>query len=414
MDLRTGSPFWAVRNGLLGVYPALAQDEAADVVVIGAGVTGALVAYELTSAGLDVIVVDKRDVVSGSSAVTTGLLQYETDSSLEELCARVGEEAGVRAYQLGLDAIDHIESLCARLGDACGFARRPSLYLASASRDVEALTREYALRRRHGFDVTLLDRAALQAGSSLSAPAAIRSQGDAEIDCHRFSHALLAAAHAGGARIYDRTRVVRTDARADGVALHMDGGLTVRASQIVCATGYETARELSRRTGHLASTWAFVSEPVDEFPGWPDRCLIGETARPYLYARTTDDHRVLVGGLDEPFSTRHQDERLLRRKVRRLREQLRGWFPDLALDIAYAWAGVFASTDDGLPFIGQVPEHPRTWFALGYGGNGITFSAIAAQILRDALTDRPNADAAIFGFDRPTSTFRQRVWPFSA
>jgi len=76
-----------------------------------------------------VVVLDKRDVASGSSAATTGLLLCETDTSLLELADRRGERAAARAYHLGLEAISRIESLTVSLSDSCGFARRPSLTL---------------------------------------------------------------------------------------------------------------------------------------------------------------------------------------------------------------------------------------------------------------------------------------------
>ena len=60
----------------------------------------------------------------------------------------------------------------------------------------------------------------------------------------------------------------------------------------------------------------------------------------------------------------------------------------------------FGETKDGLAFIGQIRQMPRCYFALGFGGNGITYSVIAAEIIRDALLQRPNADARLFRFDR--------------
>ncbi len=153
MDLRTGFAYWPLRNGLLASYPRLDRDDSADVTIVGAGITGALAAYELTHAGADVVVVDTRDVASGSSAATTGLLLCETDTSLLELSHRVGEAAAARAYHLGLEAIGRIESLTVSLADSCGFARRSSLYLASTSDAARTLEREYALRRRHGIGV---------------------------------------------------------------------------------------------------------------------------------------------------------------------------------------------------------------------------------------------------------------------
>jgi glycine/D-amino acid oxidase-like deaminating enzyme len=75
-------------------------------------------------------------------------------------------------------------------------------------------------------------------------------------------------------------------------------------------------------------------------------------------------------------------------------------FPGTELEVAYSWAGTFGSTKDGLAYIGQTAEWPHAYFALGYGGNGITYSVVAAEIIRDHFLGRPNPDADIFRFDR--------------
>jgi glycine/D-amino acid oxidase-like deaminating enzyme len=116
--------------------------------------------------------------------------------------------------------------------------------------------------------------------------------------------------------------------------------------------------------------------------------------------RTTTDGRVLVGGEDEPGASRHESIPRLRRKTLRLLERFSAWFPDVRLEVAYAWAGVFGTTPDGLPFIGTLPEHPHTFFALGYGGNGITFSTIAADLACDWWRGVTGPDARLFRFDR--------------
>ena len=68
--------------------------------------------------------------------------------------------------------------------------------------------------------------------------------------------------------------------------------------------------------------------------------------------------------------------------------------------MAYAWSGTFGETEDGLAYIGETPELPGVYFTLGYGGNGMTYSVIAAELIRDAFLGRPNPDAAIFSFER--------------
>jgi glycine/D-amino acid oxidase-like deaminating enzyme len=140
---------------------------------------------------------------------------------------------------------------------------------------------------------------------------------------------------------------------------------------------------------------------MNDFSGWPaDHCLIWETADPYLYLRTTEDHRVIIGGYDEPFRDPAERDRLLGAKTAALQRRFRQLFPRMKLEVAYSWAGTFAKTSDGLPFIGRHPKVPHTWFALGYGGNGITFSLIAAELIRDQILGRENFDAELFGFDR--------------
>ncbi len=409
MDLRSGQPFWPLLNGLLHTYPPLEREEQAEVAVLGAGITGALVAHRLAAAGLDVVVVDRHDVGLGSTAASTSLLQYETDTPLGDLIARRGEREAVRAWQMGQDAIDAIEALLPSLGDDCGFRRRRSLYLAGGPDDVGALRVECEVRTRHGFDVEWLEGAALANAYAFRRPAAIASTGDAELDIYRLTHALMQRAIALGARVYDRTNVQRVSADASGVVLETDRGPRVLARQLVCAAGYQTAEYLGRRAGALHSTWAFVSEPAGRISGWEDDCLVWETARPYVYLRRTRDGRVIMGGEDEPFKGRHRGHQTLARKTVRLVERFGDLLPGVPVEPAFAWAGVFGTTHDGLPFIGQVDDWPNTWFALGYGGNGITFSTIAATLLEQLVQGRAHPDAELFRFGRGRGLVRRAL-----
>lgn len=407
MDLRTGQPFWPVLDGLLYAYPPLDRDERAEVAVLGAGITGALVAHRLATAGLDVVVVDRHDVGLGSTAASTSLLQYETDTPLGDLISRRGEQDAFRAWRMGQEAIDTIEALLPTLGDDCGFRRRRSLYLAGSDADVRPLRTEYDTRARLGFDVQWLEGAALAEAYAFRRPAAIVSGGDAELDAYRLTHALMQAAIAAGARVYDRTNVSRVVAGADGVVLETTRGPRVQARQLVCAAGYQAAEYLGRRAGALHSTWAFASEPIGRIEGWTDDCLVWETARPYIYLRRTRDGRVIIGGEDEPFKGRHRGVRTLAKKTARLNERFGLLLPGVPLEPAFAWAGVFGTTHDGLPLIGQVDDWPNTWFALGYGGNGITFSTIAATLLEQLMQGRPHPDAHIFRFGRGRRLLRR-------
>jgi glycine/D-amino acid oxidase-like deaminating enzyme len=90
MDLTSDLPFWTVRNGLMRVYPPLAEDLHCDALIIGGGISGALLAYRLVQAGVDSVLIDRRDIGQGSTSASTALLQYEIDTPLCELQERVG------------------------------------------------------------------------------------------------------------------------------------------------------------------------------------------------------------------------------------------------------------------------------------------------------------------------------------
>ena len=400
MDLVSPLPFWLLQNGLLTTYPSLKENVRCDVVVLGAGITGALVAENLARAGREVVVIDRRDAGAGSTCASTGLLQYEIDTALTELIRMIGRPDAERAYQVCHESIDTIAQLVADLGEECTFERKPSVYLAMKKSEAADLREECAARRAAGIEVEYLESAEIAARFSFSRPAALLSKQGGEIDAHRFTHALLARATEFGARIFDRTHVAEVEPQQDGVRLKTDRGCVVQAAQAVFATGYEAEEYLPRRVLRLKSTFALVSEPLDSFRGWWERALLWETARPYLYLRTTCDGRAMIGGGDDPFRDPARRDALVEKKAKQLAKQFREMFPAIDFTPEHRWAGTFGETKDGLAFIGAVRQMPRCHFALGFGGNGITYSAVAAEILREAIGGRVHRDAHLFRFDR--------------
>ncbi|MDB4917435.1 MAG: dependent oxidoreductase [Gemmatimonadetes bacterium] len=401
MDLRSGSPFWPVKDGLLHAHPPLDADVVCEVAVIGAGITGALIAYHLGQAGVDTIVLDKRDVAHGSTAASTALLQYELNVMLSELADKFGPRDASNVYLACRRAVERLGEIATELRADIGYERRTSLYLATSPRDVKLFRTEWELRRTLGFDLDLLGERDIAQRFSFARPAALLTHNAAQVDPYAFAHALLDAATRRDVRVYDRTDVVKMETTNIGMTLRTAAGCTVRARSVVFAQGYEAHSLIRKKVARLVSTYAVVSEPVTSFNGWgEDRCLIWEHARPYLYLRTTPDGRIIVGGEDEAISDPKRRDRRIEKKTRTLTSRFRELFPAIAFDVAYSWAGTFGEIRDGLAYIGRHMEWPHAYFALGYGGNGITFSVLAAEIIRDAVLGRPNDDAYLFRFDR--------------
>ena len=400
MNLTSSHPFWSINNGLPANYPSLQRNVACDAVVIGGGITGALVAVHLAEAGIKTLVLDKRDIGTGSTSGSTGLLQYEIDVPLRELVKRVGPAAATRSYELCRRAIGKLEQLVARLRIDCGFERKPSLFMARHQREIPELREEFQLRRKMGIELEFYDSPAIRARFPFSRSAALFSQDGGQVDPHRLTHGLLAAGIRAGLEVCDRTKMTRLEQTRRGVRITTHNGCQITARRAVIAAGFESKALLNAEAGTLKSTYALISEPLPKISEWHQHCLIWESGSPYLYLRTTPEGRIIVGGEDEDFVNAKRRDALISRKTQTLVKKFGRLFPDLPLEVAYAWAGTFGETKDGLAYIGVHPRFPHVYFALGYGGNGITFSVIAAEIIRDYFLNRTNRDARLFRFSR--------------
>lgn len=399
MDLHSGYPYSLVRHGLPFNYPKLESDLRTSVAVIGGGISGALMAHALVRAGIECVVLDARTVGLGSTSASTSLLQYEIDVPLTELKEKVGDAHAQRAYELCARSIDKLEKICKRVDDA-PFERKHSLYLASFKKDLPKLQAEYKARKAMGLDVMFWDPAMLKDLVALDAPGAIYSRTAAQTDAYCLTHALHQYNLKKGAQVYDRTLVQDISFPKKGVKLTTAQGYTVQADQLVIATGYETLQYLPAKIVDLHATYAVASEHHEKGPLWYEDCLIWETKDPYLYMRSTPEHRVIVGGRDETFYNPTKRDKLLPSKARQLQQDFSKHFPHIPFAPEFSWTGTFGTTQDGLPYIGAYAKMPNTFFALGFGGNGITFSQIAAEIVCDLIRAKQHPDAEIFSFSR--------------
>lgn len=400
MDVRTESPFWLIKNGYLKNYFALRENISADYAIIGGGITGALMLWYLAKAGVDAVLVDRRHFGTNSTCASTGLLQYEIDTPLFELSEKVGEKNAARSYLLCLEAIEKLDRIAEKLPLKINIERRPSFFYASRKKDVEDLKKEFQIRRKHGIELEFWDEEKICENFPFRAPAALFSKSGGQVDAYRLTHGLIEDSVNPGARVFDKTEIKLIETEKRGIKLLTSAGCEIKAKKLIVACGYESVNYLPMRVGRLHSTYALISEPFAQKNLWHQNCLIWETAKPYLYLRTTDDNRIIVGGKDEPFYSPKKRDRLLHKKQKDLEKAFIGKFPDLEFRTDYAWAGTFGETEDGLPYIGSVKQLPHTIFALGFGGNGITFSQIAAEIVRDQAVGKKNADAKIFSFER--------------
>ena len=94
---------------------------------------------------------------------------------------------------------------------------------------------------------------------------------------------------------------------------------------------------------------------------------------------------------------------MIDRKRVKLCTRFKEIFPQIKFEPEMSWAGTFGETKDGLAYIGKADPKSEEYFCLGYGGNGITFSLIASELLRDQILGHPNRSSEIFSFQRSGS-----------
>ncbi|MDQ3015778.1 MAG: FAD-binding oxidoreductase [Bacteroidota bacterium] len=400
LDLRSGVPYWLIKNGLPYSYPKLRQSIKTDVVILGGGISGALCSWYLTHAGIENVVIDARSIGLGSTSASTGLLQYEIDTPLVRLAEITGRTNAVRAYLLGVDAIDQLADIASQVGYK-DFIRKPSLYYAALKTDIDFLKSEFAIRDQSGIEVEFLSGNDIQKDYGFKSEGAILSSQAAQVDPYGFTHAILQHVIDKGTTVYDRSPVDNIQEKRDGVNLKTKQGVMIRAKKIVYANGYEVSKMLSKKIVSLHSTYASISENPDTSPVyWKDNALMWSTASPYLYLRTTTDGRLIIGGRDENFFNPDKRDAHLKKKNEQLVKDFSKLFPHLSFLPEYSWAGTFGSTADGLPFIGAIREKPNSFFSLGFGGNGITFGLIGARMVTDMVLGKKNPDQKLFAFDR--------------
>ena len=400
MKLSSGYPLSLIKNGLLFSYPKLERDIKTDVLVLGGGISGALVAHYLIREGIDCTLIDARTIGLGSTCASTSLLQYEIDTPLHQLIEMVGEKNAVRSYKLGTSAITKLAKLAAIAG-VKDFEMKKSFYYAAYKKDLSFLKKEYEIRKKHGFKVAWLEEDQVFKQFGFSSPGGILSDVAATTDAYVLTHRLLQYNVSKGLKVYDRTQVVSIKHDWRNVHLKTQEKFIITAKKLVYATGYEVVDFISKPIVKLTSTYAIASEAFN-FPvklGKNDT-VIWNTAQPYLYLRLTNDNRIIIGGRDEEFFSHFKRDKLIPAKTKQLQNDFKKIFPSIPFKTEFSWAGIFGSTKDGLPYIGAYKRLPNSFFALGFGGNGITFSQVAGEILASLIKGNKNKDAEIFSFER--------------
>jgi glycine/D-amino acid oxidase-like deaminating enzyme len=402
--LRRGESLWLDAGKAEPVRaPPLRGHHAADLVVVGGGITGCAVAHQLASAGARVVLIEAARIGRGSTAASTALLMQEPDADFGDLAGRYGASGARQIWEASQRAVQGLIRTLAALRGAPQVESRPSIYFTRRDEHVPALRQELAARHRAGIRGEWLTPERLHRVAGFTAAGGILTRGNAQVDPYAACMAFARAARRAGARLHEHTRAHTIRQRGGGVEVDT-GRARISAPWAVVATGYATPefRPLAGRF-RLSDTYVVATPPLDRTARTAvglREVMLWDTERPYHYARWTHDHRLLFGGHDQPH-TRKTTPATIDRRISALLDDRHALFPaGRQIDCEYAWEGLFATTPDGLPYIGTHRQYPRHLFALGYGGNGMTFGFLAAQIIARMVRAKAGPADSLFRFGR--------------
>ena len=373
-------------------YRPLAGDVTADVVVVGAGITGLTCAWLLQRDGRDVVVLDSHRVGTGTTGHTTGKVTSQHGLAYQRLVNEHGEDVARLYGEANQHAVDTVARIAGEVRvDPDAISTVPTYVHTCDAGFVPRLEQEASVARRLGLPASLADGREVGLDGVL---AAVRFDGQRLLDAYRYVAAIASALEDGGARIHEHSGVLTEDEDDTGVTVRTADG-SVRAQHSVIATllpitnaGLFFARTRASRAYGLAARLAGQRDvPVTITAEEPTR-----STRPWR----ADDGApgVIVVGEQHETGTRSST----RPHYAALEAWARTSFDVTSVEAT--WSAQDYRTVDQRPYVGRAPTRRRTWVATGYRKWGLTNGTAAAEVLAALIAGRGHPWARLYDSSR--------------
>ncbi len=373
------NPYWKMNRSserpmTLGRLDGPYQDE---IVVVGAGITGAIAALFLVRAGKSVTMIEAREIGDGETSRSTAHLTEVLDSRFHHLIKTFGAEKAMRYTEAHRMAIHRLGSLVEELGGigACGWSRVPGYLFCENDTQLEELNRELAAMEQLKISSALVRHVPLP----FTVSHAIRVDNQAQVDPDAALRLLLSAFSSEGGKIHEHTRAIDIAPTRKGVRITTESG-TISCEQCVVATHTPVIRPSMGHLNVSPQRTYVMSVRLKNAPLMDG--LFWDMESPYHYLRVANG-QLIVGGEDHRTGRAQDDGK---DSMKRLEDYVRSRFEVEA--ITGAWSGQVFESVDGLPFVGPSLRSPRIHYSTGYSGNGISQGMLAGMLLSELAIGR--------------------------
>jgi glycine/D-amino acid oxidase-like deaminating enzyme len=368
--------------------------EAADVVVIGGGITGLSTALHTARKGARVVLVEKDQVGAGASGRNGSMCTQGITIGAAEARKRYGLERARELYDAFRKAVDVVEELTKTERIDCDFKRSGRLGVAFKREHFERMkTQQQDLATNFGHETTVLSKSEVR--SELGSDyyhGALLDPLSAGLHVGKYVHGLAEAAERAGAQIHERNAATGvTRVANDGFLVETLHG-TIHAGQVMAATDAYTDKSLPwfRKRLICVGSFIIVTEPLGEDLARqiiPNARLVVDSKNIGHYIRLTPDNRLAFGGRarfapSNPASDRKSGD-VLRREMVEI-------FPQLAeTKIDYVWGGSVGFSYDRIPHAG---EANGIYYSMGYCGHGVQMATYMGRAMAKVMDGHPEAN----------------------
>ncbi len=376
-------------------FPKLDKNLETDLVIVGGGLAGLLTAYVLARSGKRVVVLEKDRLGQGATSRTTAFITQIIDTTISEAKNIYGRRNLENILQSHGEAIDLIEKIVDEEKIDCEFMRCSNFFYLSEGESREDLEDECHIMKQFLPDV-VYHATPLPGFLNIGA---VETKHQAKFHVTKFLNGLVEAIEKLGVEIYENTEVKSieglewVEARTDDYVVSAQYSLTATYDPL------GNPKQTFMKKGMYVSYVYELEIPAGRIA----EGIYEDDNNPYHYFRVDRQNghdRMIVGGEDIRKEFEFDDEK----SFKALREYLGRIFSDHDYKIRRKWSGWILEPSDGLALIGEF-EH-RKLLAAAFSGNGMTYSGIAAMIVRDIILKQKNPWIQIYDPKRPLTTRR--------